>query len=87
MSLLAAPNEPVLGHELISLLSRMGGSATVERLRRAAQDAFGPAAVYGNCHGDRFTFDEVLAFLASRGKVSLIGGEVGIGAVPACDSR
>ncbi len=87
MSSLAAPNEPVLGHELISLLSRMGGNATVETLRRAAQGAFGPDATYGNCHGDRFTFDKVLAFLVSRGKLSLEGDDVSLGAFPACDSH
>ena len=87
MSSLSALREPVLGHELTSLLSRMGGSATVEALRRAALGAFGPDAVFGNCHGDRFTFDEVLAFLASRGKLSLKGDEVSLGAVPACEGH
>ncbi len=87
MSSLAAPSEPVLGHELISLLSRMGGNATVETLRQAAQGAFGPDATYGNCHGDRFTFDEVLAFLASRGKLSRRGDDVSLGAVRDCDGH
>ncbi|MGE5344855.1 MAG: DUF2492 family protein [Acidithiobacillales bacterium] len=87
MDALPGPNDPVLGHELISLLSQMGGAATVEALRRAARGAFGPDAVYGNCHGDRFTFNEVLTFLASRGKLSLRGDEVSLGTVPACDNH
>ncbi|HUM03331.1 MAG TPA: DUF2492 family protein [Thermoanaerobaculia bacterium] len=87
MDSLAAPPEPVFGHELISLLARMGGRATVETLRQAAHRAFGPAAVYGNCHGDRFSFEEVLAFLASRGKLAVTGDDVSLGAVPACDGH
>jgi probable metal-binding protein len=83
----SASREPVFGHEVLSLLSQMGGAATVETLRRAARGAFGPDAVYGNCHGDRFTFDEVLAFLASRGKLALSGDEVSLGTVPACDGH
>ncbi len=82
-----AANDPVLGHELITLLSRIGGTASVEAFRGAAHRAFGPDAVFGNCHGDRFTFDEVLTFLASRGKLSLRGDEVFLGTVPACEGH
>jgi probable metal-binding protein len=83
----SAPRDPVFGHELISLLSRMGGAASVAALRGEALSAFGADAVYGNCHGDRFTFDEVLAFLASRGKLSLSGGDVSLGQIPACGAQ
>jgi hypothetical protein len=81
MDALSVPATPVLGHELLSLLSRMGGTAAIEALRRAAH------AVYGNCHGDRFTFDQVLAFLASHGKLARRGDEVSLGTVPACDGH
>ncbi len=87
MGSLTAPKEPVLGHELMSLLARMGGTTTVEGLRREAGSAFGRDAVFGNCRGDRFTFDEVLSFLASRGKLSLRGDDVFLGSVPACEGH
>ncbi len=87
MDAFAAPRDPVFGHELLSLLSQMGGAAAVEALRRSAHGAFGPDAVYGNCHGDRFTFDEVVAFLASHGKLTRRGDELSLGAVPACDGH
>ncbi|MGZ5431225.1 MAG: DUF2492 family protein [Thermoanaerobaculia bacterium] len=64
-----SPRAPVFGHDLLSLLQQMGGKASVEALRNAASGAFGADAVYGNCHGDRFSFYEVLAFLALRGKL------------------
>ena len=58
---------------------QMGGKASVEALQIAAAGAFGEDAVYGNCHGDHFSFHEVLAFLASRGKLERRGDEVLLG--------
>jgi probable metal-binding protein len=87
MDTVASPREPVFGHELLSLLQQMGGRARVEALQNAASSAFGPDAVYGNCHGDRFSFHEVLAFLASRGKLEHRGEEVSLGSVPACSDH
>ncbi|HMA28636.1 MAG TPA: DUF2492 family protein [Thermoanaerobaculia bacterium] len=87
MDSLLSPRTPVFGHELLSLLQQMGGAASVEDLREAAASAFGADAVYGNCHGDRFSFHEVLAFLVSRGKLDLRGGEVSLGAEPACSGH
>jgi probable metal-binding protein len=87
MDALASHQPPVLGHDLLTLLSRMGGRASVEALRNAAAGAFGPDAVYGNCHGDRFSFDAVLAFLAEHGKLARQGREVSLGAAPACSAH
>jgi probable metal-binding protein len=75
MDILVSQRATVFGHELLSLLQQMGGRVSVEALRNAASSAFGADTVYGNCHGDRFSFHEVLAFLASRGKDPLNGAE------------
>ena len=77
----------VFGHDLLSLLSHMGGTSSVEALQKAAAGVFGPDAVYTNCHGDRYSFYEVLDFLASRGKVEYRGDEVAIGSGPACSGH
>jgi probable metal-binding protein len=87
MEALLSPREPVFGHDLLYLLQQMGGKASVDALRNAASGAFGTDAVYGNCHGDRFSFHEVLAFLASRGKLERCGDEVSLGSVPACSGH
>ena len=87
MDTLASPRAPVFGHELLSVLQEMGGKASVEALRNAAAGAFGADAVYGNCHGDHFSFHEVLAFLASRGKLERRGDEVSLGTEPACSGH
>ena len=87
MDAFVPPRAPVFGHDLLSLLEQMGGKASVEALRNAASGAFGVDAVYGNCHGDRFSFHEVLAFLASRGKLEHRGDEVSLGSAPACSGH
>jgi len=87
MDSLVSPRAPVFGHDLLSLLQQMGGKASVEALQNAASGAFGEDAVYANCHGDRFSFHEVLAFLASRGKLEQRGDEVSLGTAPACSDH
>jgi len=87
MDALSSQRAPVYGHDLLSLLSHMGGTANIEALRNAAAGAFGADAVYRNCHGDCFSFHEVLAFLASRGKLENRGDEVSLGSAPACSGH
>ena len=87
MDTLLSPRAPVFGHDLLSLLSRMGGTAKVEALQDAAARAFGADAVYANCHGDRFSFHEVLAFLASHGKLEHRGDQVSLGSAPGCSGH
>ncbi len=81
MEALSTDREPVYGHELISLVVEMGGTTTVEALREAADGRFGQDAVYGNCAGNLFSFEEVLSFLASKGKIDMRGREISAGAV------
>ena len=84
MEALANDREPVYGHVLISLVVEMGGTSTVEALREAAAGRFGAEAIYANCAGHFFSFEEVLGFLASKGKVELRSGTVTAGTLPAC---
>lgn len=77
-------SEPLYGHDLLSLLVEKGGACSREDLRSASAMAHGPAAVYCNCHGDSFDFDGVLAFLASKGKITVADDIVSLGVAPAC---
>ena len=74
----------VFGHEVLSILAGRGGRLPVAELKRAAAEAFGEDALYGNCHGDRFGFEGLLEFLGSAGKLSLHGDEVALGRNPGC---
>lgn len=88
MSLPRTTDRPViLGHEVLSLLAAGGGRMAEEDLRTEVERAFGPDAVFGNCHGASFGFDGLLAFLESAGKLSRSGGIVALGRVPACSGH
>jgi probable metal-binding protein len=81
------PRTVILGHEVLSLLAARGGRATVEDLRSETSRVFGPDALFGNCHGDSFGFDGLLAFLESAGKLSREGEIVSLGRVPSCSGH
>lgn len=76
----------IYGHEVLQLLARHG-SLPVEALRAQTAAAFGPQAVFCNCHGDSFDFDGLLAFLGSKGKLVVKDGIATLGFVPACDGH
>ena len=76
------------GHDVLALIAARGGRCTVDELRSAAVAAFGEGAAFGNCHGDRFDFEELLAFLEAKGKLALVGeDQLVLGAVPACSGH
>lgn len=77
----------ILGHEVLSLLAARGGRMSEADLRAETGRVFGPDAVFGNCHGDAFGFDGLLAFLESAGKLSRSAGTVALGRVPACSGH
>jgi probable metal-binding protein len=77
----------VFGHEILGILADRGGRLPVAELKSAARAAFGEEAVYGNCHGDRFDFEGLLAFLSAAGKLSLDGEHASLGRVPGCSGH
>jgi probable metal-binding protein len=79
--------EPIYGHEVLTVLASLGGSADLEMLRAAVVENFGKGAVFCNCAGNRFAFDELLGFLASRGKLAIAGDRLSLGPVPGCDGH
>jgi probable metal-binding protein len=81
------PATVIPGHDVLSLVAARGGRCTVFELRAAALRAFGPDAVFGNCHGDLFDFEALLAFLERKGKIARVGDEVTMGHVPACSGH
>ena len=77
-------SEPLYGHDLLSLLQEKGGACRLEDLRAAAVAVHGAEAIYCNCQGDSFDFDGVIAFLGSKGKITVADGRVSLGMAPAC---
>ncbi len=74
----------IYGHEVLNLLVDLGGATTVECLRSASAVAFGAEAVFCNCHGGRFNFDQLMDFFSSHGKVETDGQIIRLGGVQPC---
>jgi probable metal-binding protein len=81
------PANVIAGHDVLSLIAASGGRCTAAALEAAAASAFGPDAVFGNCHGDRFDFAQLLAFFERKGKLFRWGDVLSLGAVPACSGH
>ncbi|MBL0312427.1 MAG: DUF2492 family protein [Holophagaceae bacterium] len=77
----------IYGHEVLNLLVGFGGTTTVEALRHASTDAFGTDAVFCNCHGGRFDFDQLMEFFSTRGKVEIEGQIVRLGGAQPCSGH
>jgi probable metal-binding protein len=78
------PETVVPAHDVLSLIAARGGRCTVFELRAAAARAYGLDAVFGNCHGNLFDFEGLLAFFEWKGKVVTSGDTVALGPAPAC---
>lgn len=59
----------VHGHEIIRMVHAASPALTRQQLIEAARTRFGADARFGTCSASGMTLDELLAFLASRGKV------------------
>ncbi len=81
------PATVVPGHDVLSLVAERGGRCTVFELQAAAGESFGPDAVFGNCHGDLFDFEGLLAFLERKGKLVRSDDGISVGHVPACSGH
>jgi probable metal-binding protein len=85
MSELSEVKEAIYGHEVLGIVGSRSTPWPVDELRTAVASKFGTDAVFQNCHGSRFDFDELIGFLSSKGKLSLLNGKVSLGTAPACD--
>ncbi|HEX7579196.1 MAG TPA: DUF2492 family protein [Thermoanaerobaculia bacterium] len=85
MSELSEVKEGIYGHEVLGIIATRPAAWPVEELRTAVASAFGMGAVFQNCHGSRFDFDELIGFLSSKGKLSFQNGKVSLGSAAACD--
>jgi probable metal-binding protein len=56
------------GHEVMQMMLELDQSFTRESLRQAIQDRFGGEARFFTCSAENMTPDELIDFLAERGK-------------------
>lgn len=84
MASLLRPDPVVMGHEVLDLVAVHGGRCPLPTLREDVRAIFGPGAIFGNCHGDRFDLDGLVSFLTSVRKLAVEGDVVVLGPVAGC---
>ncbi len=56
-------------HEILHLLLAAPRKPSHSELQSQVESRFGTGARFTNCTGQAYTFDQMIAFLASRGKI------------------
>lgn len=74
----------VHGHAILNLLIEAREPLTRDALRQIAAEEFGPDARYHTCSADSMSFDDLIAFLCRRGKVTEQGGRLIVHAEEMC---
>lgn len=62
------------GHQIMQLIHELDSPVTREALRRVVSNRFGADARFHTCSAERMTVDQLLEFLAMRGKVVEVDG-------------
>jgi len=73
-------SDSIHGHEVLHFMQEHGGGFTRESLREAVIARFGADARFHTCSADDLTADQLIDFLAARGK--FVDGENGFNTQP-----
>jgi len=66
-------NTSIHGHEVMHMMMESDTAYTVASLREAIVARFGATARFHTCSAENMTADEVIEFLAARGKFTPVG--------------
>lgn len=62
-------NESIHGHQVMEMMAQSEKSYTTSALKLAIADKFGEEARFHTCMGSDLTADDLIEFLASKGKL------------------
>lgn len=71
-------------HDVLSMVAESNDGMMLEDLRAVLQTKYGPDVRFTNCADARFTVDELLLFLESRGKIYVDDGVARVNARNVC---
>ena len=61
-------------HDVLHMVAESNDGIVLHELRAILNERYGSAVRFTNCGDARFTVDELLEFLETRGKISVIDG-------------
>ncbi len=72
-------------HEILDLLQAATRAPSRGELQSQVESRFGAGARFTNCTGSSYDFDQIIAFLASRGKIVLAPDGITVRPEEICD--
>ncbi len=72
-------------HEILNLLLEVPRALPRVELQEQVEDRFGTGVRFTNCTGNSYDFDQIIAFLASRGKIVLAPDGITVRREEICD--
>ena len=72
-------------HEILHLLQAATRAPSHRELQSQVENRFGTSARFTNCTGHSYDFDQIIAFLASRGKIVLAPDGITVCREEICD--
>ncbi len=72
-------------HEILDLLQAATRAPSRRELQSQVESSFGIGARFTNCTGHSYDFDQIIAFLASRGKIVMSPDGITVCAREICD--
>lgn len=72
------------GHEILEHIIEAGGTLRLSELRAFATATHGEDALYHTCSASQMSFEQLLEFLTSRSKVTVVGEQVTVHAEKMC---
>jgi probable metal-binding protein len=75
----------VHAHDVLHMVAESNDGIKLEELRALLNQKYGSEIRFTNCADARFTVDELLVFLESRGKISVDNGVARVNANRVCN--
>lgn len=75
-------SDAIHGHQMYELVASRSEGWDLAELRLEAESRWGKNSDFCNCHGDQFSFDTLIPFLAEKGKVRIELDRVFAGEAP-----
>ena len=77
--------QTVHAHQILDMLDHRTEPIALDTLKSEVQEAFGANAIYSNCKGNAFNFDQLIEFMLRNQKIVIADGKVRLNKANVCN--
>jgi probable metal-binding protein len=77
--------QTVHAHQILDMLDQRAEPITLDTLKSEVQQAFAADAIFSNCKGDAFNFDQLIEFMLRNQKIVIADGKVRLNKAHVCN--